>query len=812
MKVACFHCGEACPDDTYKIGEKLFCCHGCKTVYEILHENDLGYYYDLEKTPGTSPEGIEGKYDFLENKAIQEKLLEFDDGKTAVISLSIPSIHCSSCIWILENLQKINPAIRFSQVDFPKKTVRITFSSNASKADKHISLKQLVVLLSKIGYEPYISLENSEKKENKVDRSLIYKVTIAGFAFGNIMFLSLPEYFETTEMWLDKFKPFFRWLMFAFALPVTFYSASGYFKSAYKGIRSGILNIDVPLALGIGVLFIRSTIDIVFDFGTGYFDSLAGLVFFLLLGKFFQQKTYSFLSFERDYKSYFPLAVTRLLQNERGDLVEEQAEVNSLEKGDRLLIKNNEIIPVDGRLLKGNALIDYSFVTGEADPTPKVTGDKLFAGGRQQAGIIEVEVLKPISQSYLTQLWSKDIFHKEDASLFTNLTDKIGKYFTIGILSISFVSTLIWLLIDPSKAFFVFTAVLIIACPCAVALAAPFTLGNGLRILGRRKLYLKEPSVIEKMAGIDTVVFDKTGTLTTSQKSMATYDGVELSPDEEDLLTGTLRASNHPLSRSLYKILQNNNIRFLDSFEEEVGKGMSATYKNDFIKVGSYNFVNDKEDQQLSASDSSGFLNKTSVHLSINKTYKGCYIFNSVYREGISEVFEKLDKNKNLVVLSGDNEGEREILTEMLPKGTSMHFNQKPEDKLNFVKELQDKGQKVMMIGDGLNDAGALKQSDVGLVVSENTNVFTPACDGILDAEEFRTIPKFFDFSKNSTRVIKWAFLLSLMYNTIGLGFAVTGNLKPVVAAILMPLSSISIVAFTTFATQLKSKHLKSLK
>src|SRR5699024_1985350 len=225
MKVACFHCGEACPDDTYKIGEKLFCCHGCKTVYEILHENDLGYYYDLEKTPGTSPEGIEGKYDFLENKAIQEKLLEFDDGKTAVISLSIPSIHCSSCIWILENLQKINPAIRFSQVDFPKKTVRITFSSNASKADKHISLKQLVVLLSKIGYEPYISLENSEKKENKVDRSLIYKVTIAGFAFGNIMFLSLPEYFETTEMWLDYVKLFFRGLLFAFAFPVAFYSA-----------------------------------------------------------------------------------------------------------------------------------------------------------------------------------------------------------------------------------------------------------------------------------------------------------------------------------------------------------------------------------------------------------------------------------------------------------------------------------------------------------------------------------------------------------------------------------------------------------
>src|SRR5699024_5001552 len=172
----------------------------------------------------------------------------------------------------------------------------------------------------------------------------------------------------------------------------------------------------------------------------------------------------------------------------------------------------------------------------------------------------------------------------------------------------------------------------------------------------------------------------------------------------------------------------------------------------------------------------------------------------------ISEVFEKLDKNKNLVVLSGDNEGEREILTEMLPKGTSMHFNQKPEDKLNFVKELQDKGQKVMMIGDGLNDAGALKQSDVGLVVSENTNVFTPACDGILDAKEFYKIPEFLQFSKKSIQVIKWAFLLSLLYNIIGLGFAVTGHSRPVVAAILMPLSSISIVVYTALSTQLKSK------
>src|SRR5699024_3324681 len=153
-----------------------------------------------------TPEDTEGKFDFLEKDSIIEKLLEFNDGQTAVVSFSIPSIHCSSCIWILENLHKLNPAIKSSQVDFPKKTARITFKTDTGEEDKKITLKKLVLLLSRIGYEPYISLENSEKKETKTDRSLIYKVTIAGFAFGNIMFLSLPEYFVTDDFWLDKFK------------------------------------------------------------------------------------------------------------------------------------------------------------------------------------------------------------------------------------------------------------------------------------------------------------------------------------------------------------------------------------------------------------------------------------------------------------------------------------------------------------------------------------------------------------------------------------------------------------------------------
>ncbi len=796
--VNCFHCGDACLDVEIKHEDKSFCCHGCKTVFDILHDNDLSYYYDLENTPGISPKEIAGKYDFLDNEAIVEKLLEFNDGNTQIVSFLIPSIHCSSCIWILENLNKLNPSVKSSQVNFPEKTVRITFSAEEN------SLKNLVILLSRIGYEPYISLDDSEKKEKYINRSLIYKLGIAGFAFGNIMFLSFPEYFEHSEFWLDQFKPFFRWLMFAFSLPVVFYSGSGYFTSAYKGLRSKILNIDVPIALGIAVLFIRSTIDIVFDLGTGFFDSLSGLVFFLLLGKFFQQKTYSYLSFERDYKSYFPIAVTRLFKNAEGNTIEEQAEVYTVQKGDRLLIRNNEIIPVDAILIKGNALIDYSFVTGEAEPISKQSGDKLFAGGKQQAGILEVEVLKPVAQSYLTQLWSNDVFSKDKSGIFESITDSISKRFTVVLLTIAFISTIFWLVVDPSKAFNVFTSVLIVACPCAIALAAPFTLGNVLRIFGREKLYLKEASVIEQMAKLDTVVFDKTGTLTTNQKNMISYEGIALSEEEKQLLTSTLRASSHPLSRSLYNMLDKNNIQTLDEFEEEVGKGISATAKNNSIKVGSYEFVGYYDEL------TSEVKNRTTVHISANQVYKGCYIFNSEYRNGVAEIFEQLGADKDVVVLSGDNEGERERLEELLPKGTKLYFNQKPDDKLNFIKTLQQKGKQVLMIGDGLNDAGALKQSNVGFVISENTNVFSPACDGILDATRFNKIGDFLNFSKKGIKIIKWAFLFSLFYNLIGLTFAVTGHLKPVVAAILMPLSSISIVIFTTIATQYAGKKLRT--
>ena len=785
----CFHCGTDCGKKPIVFNDKIFCCNGCKTVYEILNANELACYYDLESTPGTIPKDIKGKYNYLDNEEIIDKLLEFNDNETSVVDFYIPSIHCSSCIWVLENLSKLNEGVITSMVNFPNKRLRITYKN------KKTTLKLLVELITSIGYEPYISLEDADAKIHKVDKTLIYQLSIAAFSFGNIMLLSFPEYFQIDDFWLEKYKYLFRGLMFFMAIPVVFYSAKDYFIAAYKGLKHKILNIDVPIALGISVLFLRSSIEIILDIGAGFFDSLTGLVFFLLLGKFFQQKTYNFLSFERDYKSYFPIAVTKII-----DGLEKNIAVKDIKKGDRLLIRNEELIPVDGILISGNASINYSFVTGESVPVVKQSGDKLFAGGKQTAGAIEMEVISTISQSYLTQLWSNDVFNKPVNFTIKSLTDSISRYFTIAILSIAFVAGIYWYFVNVSLAFNVVTAVLIIACPCALALSAPFAMGNILRIFGYKKFYLKNAETIEELSKITTIIFDKTGTITTNDKSQLVYKGSKLSSKEKALIKAVLRASNHPLSRALYNYIEEKPSSLtIHNFEEVLGKGILAEINGESIQLGSFGFVGGVLNKAI---------NETAIYVKINNEIEGGFIFNNSYRTGLKNVFDKLSETYKLVILSGDNDGEQLYLEDILPKNTVFQFNQKPEDKLNYIKKLQEKGENVLMIGDGLNDAGALAQSNVGIAVSEDVNVFSPACDAILDASLFEKLPAYLAVSKKTIKVIKYSFLVSFCYNLIGMYFALTAMLTPVVAAILMPLSSITIVVFVTILTNWISKKL----
>lgn len=786
-KIVCYHCGDICKDKSIVINEKYFCCSGCKTVYEILNQNELCTYYNFENNPGISPKNIESKkFEYLDDQLTINKLLDFSDDKISKITFFIPQMHCSSCIWLLENLFKLNPAIINSTVNFVRKELTIKF------LHEKVSLKEVVILISSIGYEPQINLDTAEKKISvKSNKNLYYKIGVAGFCFGNIMLFSFPEYFSITVS-DNLLKTFFGYLNLLLSLPVFFYSASDYFVSAYKGLRKKIINIDVPLSLGILVLFIRSVFELLILNQAGYFDSLAGLVFFLLIGKILQEKTYDALNFERDYKAYFPLSVT-IKQNE----VEKSIPVNTLMIGNRIIIRQNEIIPADSILINGNGLIDYSFVTGESHPVHKVSGEMIYAGGRQKSGLIELEVIKEVSQSYLTQLWNNDTFNKKSASQFTNFSNTVSKYFTIVVLLVATIAAAFWYQASTSIAINVFTSVLIVACPCALALSTPFTLGNAMRIFGRNRFYLKNSSVVEKLAKINSIVFDKTGTITESGKSDIIYSGKVLNQTEQKCIKSLVRSSTHPLSKKIFDSIGETEFFPVTKFNEPTGKGIEGVIYGYHIKIGSAEFV----EYTITEQEMDNI--KTKVYVSFNSEVVGNFTIANSYRSGIKKVVKDLSSKYNLALLSGDNAGEKENLLNIFDNESQFHFKQSPEDKLNFIKRLQSQNQKVLMIGDGLNDAGALSQSDVGISVTDDISNFTPACDAILDSSQLKNIPTYLKFAKSSLKIIHLNFLISFFYNFVGLSFAVQGMLSPLIAAVLMPLSSISVVLIATLATNL---------
>ena len=352
-KISCKHCGDSCPDEKVFLDENFFCCEGCKTVFQILGDNNLYTYYEMEDLPGISPKGhFEGRFGFLNEPGIEDKILLYKDDSLSLVEFRVPQIHCSSCIWLLENLERIEPSVLSSEVNFPRKTVKIRFKNQ----DK--DLGGIADILATLGYEPDVKLGDLENERIRPDRQLTYQIGIAGFCFGNIMLFALPEYFAFEGFWIDKFAPFFRWLSFALSLPVILFSARPYFVSAWKGLRKKFISIDVPIALGMFVLFTRSAYEVISNSGSGYFDSLAGLVFFLLLGKLFQSRTYAHLNFERDYKAYFPVAVSRVNSGKESSVA-----VNLLLENDEIYIRHGELIPCDSLLLEGEAWIDNSFVS-----------------------------------------------------------------------------------------------------------------------------------------------------------------------------------------------------------------------------------------------------------------------------------------------------------------------------------------------------------------------------------------------------------------------------------------------------------------
>jgi len=804
LSCGCFHCGEPCSEESFSVDGNPFCCLGCQTVFTLLQCCGLQQFYALNPRAGirVRDNGVVAQWAFLDDPILREKLLDFESRTQAKVTLHLPAIHCVACVWLLENLFKLHPGIGRSVVNYSRREVAVAFAPDKMK------LSNLAALLASLGYEPALDLGTLEKpKATAWETKTRLQIGVAGFAFGNMMLMSLPFYFGLDSVSGPWFKSLSGWLGLALALPVVTFSASDFWRSAASSFRLRRLTMEVPIALGLAVIYATSVFEVLSHRGPGYCDSLCGLIFFLLCGRVFQRRTYNRLAFDRDYKGFFPLSVIR-----KTAAGEESIAISRLQAGDRVVLRNGELLPADACLVRGEARLDYSFVTGESEPVACDVGSRLFAGGRQVGGMIEVETVKPVAQSYLASLWDHEAFRKSRTDDLDSLTNRYSQRFTKSVMGVALAAAVFWLFKDAAVALKAFTSVLIVACPCALALAAPLTHGTAQRLLARIRFYLKNPLVVERMAEVDTIVLDKTGTLTCAGAGGAVFQsaagqGAELSAEEAGWVGALARYSTHPHSVRIAQMFP-QSVLPVASYRETPGGGIEGKIAGHIIQLGSQAWLEksgipcaSRGGEAPAACAGESEPGGASAWVAMDGALRGGFVLGNGLRPEVGQMLARLGGRYELALLSGDNDREAGRFKLILGERALMKFNQSPADKLNFIRELQSRGRRVMMVGDGLNDAGALKQAEVGVAVVERVGVFSPASDVILDAADLPRLAAVLRYSKRAALIVRAGFAVSTGYNLVGVSIAAAGLLSPLVCAILMPVSSATMVVFACGAT-----------
>ncbi len=777
----CRHCGDPC-DRPVHDGDDVFCCTGCRSVHTLLMQEGLDRYYACELPPGVSqrdaPLREPDRFAALDDPAAAAALLEFDDGRIARARIPVPALHCASCVWLLERLWKLQPGVVSSEVDLLRGIVRVTFRP------RETTLRAIAERMAALGYEPNLASERPAGIVPAGRRRLYRQIGVAGFAFGNIMLFSIPRYVNGVPL-EDGFQRLFDLLNLAFALPVLLFSASDWYRAAWQTLRTRHVTLEFPVALGLTVIFARSVADIALGTGEGFMDSFSGLVFFLLIGRLFQQKTFERMAFDRTYRSFFPLAV-RVERDGACDVVP----IERIAAGDVMVVRPHELVPADAVLLDGPGAIDYAFVTGESVPVAVSAGDTVHAGGRVAGHTQRLRALGPVSHSRLASLWSNPILQAPKATALATLNDRFGLWFTVCAVTIAAAGA-IWWWPDLGMSARVATAVLIIACPCALTMAAPVTLGTALGQLGGRGLFARHPGVVLDLSRVDTIAFDKTGTLTTlSAPALVEHGG--LPAEAWRLVRAAAAQSVHPISRAL---AQSGDARgVVSDLVETPGRGLSAIVDGSHVRIGTAEFVGVSPDGRPGV-----------THVSVDGR-TGWVRVTVPTRDGIDETVRALSREHDVHLVSGDHDAEAPRWQPLF--GAGMAFRRSPAGKVEFVRGLQARGRRVLMVGDGLNDAGALAAADVGIAASDATACVVPACDAVIAGDRLRELPAYLRYARRARNLIVLLFVLSMAYNALALGIALTGALTPLAAAVLMPISSIGTIGGAAGAMRWSARRL----
>jgi P-type Cu2+ transporter len=798
---ACAHCGLPVPAGEAEDAAPAFCCAGCRSVYAIVHAAGLVGYYDYQERDAARAVPLAAgarKYQELDDASFRAQHVRSGPNGEEAAELLLEGVHCSACVWLVERVGRVVPGVTSSRLDLSRNVVALTWDPRKT------SLSAVARGLGSLGYPAHPLGESQSALARVRDRELLLRLGIAGAAAGNVMLMAFALYSGAFSGMETAYQALFRWASLGIATPTVFWCGAVFLRGGWAAIRTRTPHMDLPVSIGILTGYVGGAYSTFAGRGEIYFDSLCTLIFLLLVGRYLQQ------SHHRRSTSQSELLLALAPQTahlSEGD-GERDVPASAVPVAAVVRVASGERIPVDGLVTRGTASVDTSLLTGEPMPVEVRVSDRVYAGTSCQDGELWVRTESAGADTRLGRLMASVEATQRQRAPIVRLADRVSGYFVLAILGVAALTLGLWSFVDPRLAVDHTVALLVVTCPCALGMATPLSVSVALGRAAKAGILFKGGEFIEELARPGLIVFDKTGTLTLGQPELLAWLG-------DAAWQAPLRAleahSGHPLARSVQRAFPENDLR-VEGLRELPQGGVTALVAGQRLLVGSPALVQGELGQLPSWAEklveTHARAGKTPVVLAANGAVRAVLAFGDRVRPEAAEQLAQLARlGYGFEIASGDHQQVVDrVARELGIPAVAARGGMSPEAKLARVNQLRARGERVFMVGDGVNDAAAMAAATVGFAVHGGAETCLRAADVFATRSGLSPIVAAVLGSRRTLAAIRRGIVISLAYNLAGIALAVLGVLSPLLAAIMMPLSSISVVSLALRAKSFEKK------
>lgn len=802
-RVPCSHCGLDVPRGLIDKGAELqFCCAGCRTVYQVIHSCGLDRFYRLKereadlKVPART---TDRRYGELDDEAFRVNCTTEVAPGVRSVELYLEGVHCAACVWLVEKLPRVLPGVIEARLDLRRALVRVVWEEDT------VQLSRIARGLDSLGYPPHPA-RDSHRREARIreDRRFLVRLGVAGACAGNVMLLAFALYGGAFTGPEAGYGAFFRWTSLLIAMVSLAGPGNIFFRGAWAALKTRTAHLDLPIALGLAVGAVAGAVHTILGRGEVYFDSLTVLVFLLLVGRWIQHRQQRWAS--DSLELLFSLTPSFARRVEPGKPSRE-VPIEALEAGQVVEVHPGESLPADGLVLEGVSTLDQSLLTGESCPIPVVPGESVCAGAVNISGVVQVRVQAAGRETRVGRLMQVVEEYSQRKAPIVSRADRLAGWFVLAVILLAVLTFGIWLAIDPSRAVDSAAALLIVTCPCALGLATPLAVAVAIGRAARRGILIKGGDALETLSRPGRVLLDKTGTITEGSMTLVEWNGDE---QVRSWVAALEAASTHPISRALAPRGRTADRAAPREVVHVPGAGIEGLVADHQVAVGSPGYIRERVGEEpawaLEAHDHVVSRALTPVWVAVDGALAAVAgVGNPIRRDAVAFVSGLRELGWRPAILSGDDPNVVKAVARAIGiPWDSAHGGLTPEDKVRYV-EAEGCWGTVVMVGDGVNDAAALSAATVGIAVHGGAEASLAAADIYLGRPGLEPIIELVKGSARTLRTIHRCLGISLVYNAVAAGLALGGMISPLVAAILMPLSSFTVLTLAwsakTFGT-----------